>query len=262
MRRGTSFWGVILIIVGGLLLLNNLGIFNVDIWGAMWSLILIAFGFWLLIGVVGRGDGSPRKALSIPLDGASQVKVMVRHGAGRLSIRGGANEDVALSGNFDGGVEERTYKSGDALEVNLDAARSIFGIFPFAQGNFWSISLNEQTPISLDVRAGANETTIDLRAVKITDLVLKTGASSTELTLPAMAGFTRAKVESGVAAVRVRVPDGVAASIRATGGLAEIKVDSSRFPHSGDRYQSADYDSAENRVELDLTMGVGSLDVR
>lgn len=262
MRRGVSFWGVILIIVGGLLLLDNLGIFNVDVWGVMWSLIIIAFGIWLLLGIVGRGDGRVSEALSIPLDGAAQARVRIRHGAGRLSIRGGASEDVALSGDFGAGVEQRTHKSGDALEVNLDASRSFFAAIPFGRGFFWSINLNEQIPFSLDLGGGANETLIDLREVKVTDIVLKTGASSTELTLPAHAGFTRARVEAGVASVRVRVPEGVAASIRTSGDLAEINVDSSRFPHSGDKYQSADYESAENKVELDLKTDVGSLDVR
>ena len=73
------------------------------------------------------------------------------------------------------------------------------------------------------------------------------------------AGLTRAKIRAGMASVDVRVPDGVAARIRAKGGMAEINVNRDRFPRSGDNYQSPDYDSAEHKVEIDAETGMGSL---
>jgi hypothetical protein len=60
----------------------------------------------------------------------------------------------------------------------------------------------------------------------------------------------------------VRIPDGVAASIRASGGISSTRVDRNRFPRSAGRYQSPDYEQAENRVELKVSTGVGSIDIR
>jgi len=60
----------------------------------------------------------------------------------------------------------------------------------------------------------------------------------------------------------MRVPSGVAARIRASGGLAEIHVDRGRFPRAGGVYQSADYDTAPNRVDIDVEAGVGSVNIR
>jgi hypothetical protein len=62
--------------------------------------------------------------------------------------------------------------------------------------------------------------------------------------------------------VTVRVPSGVAARIRIRGGLAGIKVDQNRFPRMGDTYQSADYDTAPNKVDVDIETGVGSVEIR
>jgi hypothetical protein len=45
-------------------------------------------------------------------------------------------------------------------------------------------------------------------------------------------------------------------------GLGSIQVDESRFPRMGDGYQSTDYATAENRVDLDIQGGVGSVHVR
>jgi len=54
----------------------------------------------------------------------------------------------------------------------------------------------------------------------------------------------------------------VAASIRYSGGLASLDVDTQRFPRSGNLYQSADFAIAENKVELDLEVGAASVEVR
>jgi hypothetical protein len=62
--------------------------------------------------------------------------------------------------------------------------------------------------------------------------------------------------------VRIRFPDGVAGSIQATGDLADISVDSQRFPRSGDTYKSAGYDEAENKIDLRVKTDVGSVKIR
>ena len=43
--------------------------------------------------------------------------------------------------------------------------------------------------------------------------------------------------------------------------IGSNQIDETRFPRVGDMYQSADYDSATNRVDLDVQGGVGSLRV-
>jgi hypothetical protein len=39
-------------------------------------------------------------------------------------------------------------------------------------------------------------------------------------------------------------------------------VDQSRFPRVGAAYQSPNYETAPNRVEMDIHVGAGSVDVR
>jgi hypothetical protein len=48
MRRNGVFWGGILILLGLLFLLDNLGIFSVSVWSLFWPVLLIAFGVWVL----------------------------------------------------------------------------------------------------------------------------------------------------------------------------------------------------------------------
>lgn len=261
MRRGGLFWGTILILGGGLLLLDNLELINVDVWELAWPLFLIAIGVWTLFGRTSRGRRGVSESISIPLEGAGQARIKMRHGAGRLSVRAGTGGDEAVSGTFVGGLDYNSHLSGDRLEVDMRVQREFIGWFPFREGNNWSVSLNDQIPLSLDVEVGANESDFDLSGLKVTEVRMRTGASATELTLPAKAGHTRANVKAGIASVRIRIPDGVAARIKVGGGVSSVNVDGSRFPRSGDVYRSADYDTAENKVDLDVETGVGSLEI-
>ena len=79
---------------------------------------------------------------------------------------------------------------------------------------------------------------------------------------PANAGYTFMKAEIGAASLSIQIPSNVAARIRATGGLASISVDSSRFPKSNGIYQSPDYETAANKVEIRVDAGVGSVNIR
>jgi hypothetical protein len=69
------------------------------------------------------------------------------------------------------------------------------------------------------------------------------------------------RIESGAAAVKLRVPQGVAAQLTVHGALAGIRVDESRFPKTADVYRSTGYDGAQNRVEILVETGVGSVEV-
>jgi hypothetical protein len=44
-------------------------------------------------------------------------------------------------------------------------------------------------------------------------------------------------------------------------GLGTTAVDQSRFPRAGDGYATADYTTAANRADIDLSGGVGSVRV-
>lgn len=115
--------------------------------------------------------------------------------------------------------------------------------------------------MSLCLETGACESDIDLSRTRVDELRQQTGASATRLTLPGQAGPVRADIEAGAASVRIRVPEGVAARIRRQGGLAEIQIDEQRFPRIGEMYQSEGYEHAANRIDLDVQVGMGSIEV-
>ncbi len=190
----------------------------------------------------------------------------IAHGAGELRIDDRAGPGELLNGAFGGGVEQRTRRDGGetAVELRLPAQNIPFFWFPAGPQELnWTIGLNPEVETRLELEVGASRNLLDLTNLRVVELRLQTGASASEIDLPARAGRTAAVVKAGAASVVMRVPQGVAARIRATGGLADINVDTARFPRTGGGdYRSPDYDTAENRLDLEIETGVGSVQVR
>jgi len=258
MRRN-AFWGVLLIVVGILFLADSMNIIDIDVWGALWALVIMGLGLWLLLQFTFTREMKDTGSIAIPLELVSQAKIVLRHGAGRLSVRGGADAGDLITGTYNGRLSHKSKTVGDVQEVKI---REHTGLFPFAEPRQWTLRLSDQIRTSLEIHSGASETRVDLTDLNVSDVRVSTGASDTLVTLPAKAGFTKAEVSAGAASIRVRIPEGVAASIRVSGGLSSTNIDRKRFPRSAGRFQSPDYETAENKVELRVSTGVGSIDVR
>lgn len=263
MRSSTIFWGLVLVLIGGLLLVDNLGLLppGLNVWAIFWSLVLVMLGLSLLVRNLNRGVR--HEAVREPLDGAQRATLRFKHGAGELVVGGGAEPDALFSGTFGGGVDASVRRGAEEATVELSAPTDAFPFFHFyGTGDMnWTVGLNPSIPLALFFEVGASRNRFLLAGLQVKELHLQTGASATEIEFPAQAGYTRATVRSGAASVEMRVPQGVAARIHATGGLASINVDPARFPRLGSEYRSPDYDTAANRLDLDIETGVGSVRV-
>jgi hypothetical protein len=263
MNRHTLFWGMILIVIGGVFLLSNLGIFTVAAWSLIWPILVITMGLWLLLSVFAGRGARHGEQVSIPLNGAAAARVEINHGGGRLQIGAGAAPGQLVTGTFGGGLNQRTRRDGPRLDLRMSVPEGSFPFFAWPGSILdWEAAFNGEIPLSLDLKTGANEARLDLEDLRVVDLKLHTGASSTYLTLPAHAGLTRARIEAGAASVDIRIPEGVGARIRVESGLAGINVDSLRFPRQGSVYFSDDYELAPNKLDLEIQAGVGSVTVR
>jgi hypothetical protein len=265
MRQNSLFWGAILVLFGAVLLLSNLGILQVNVWGLLWPLFLILAGAWVLFGVLRGGRPAPAEQATIPLDGATQAGVHIHHGAGRLTLSGSTAPGVLATGTFGAGLEYRKRANGNGVDLDMRSRTNGWMWGPWSwsgRGTYdWDMELSSEVPMSVRLETGASESDIDLTDMRVTDVYLTTGASSTTLTLPANAGNTRVRLEAGAASIKVRVPGGVAAQIRSQSGLSSVNVDQTRFPHNSNVYKSPEYATAANRVDIDIQVGVGSVDV-
>ena len=265
MRRWNLFWAVVLIVVGALMLLDNLGLVRFDPWMIIGPGFLVALGLWILLERPVRTHTVEGESLSIPLQNASRAEVAIRHGAGRLSLNGGAAADELLSGSFAGGVGQYIHLEGDVLKVSLTGPHDFFA-FPRPGGSWreglnWDMALNAGIPLSLDCRTGASESTFDLKGLKVSEFDLRCGASEVTLWLPAAAGYSRFRIRGGMGSIKVHAPKEVAVRISVSSGMSEVSIYPARFPRRDDVHESPDFSTAANKVELHIRAGMSSIEV-
>jgi hypothetical protein len=299
-RRGFVF-PVLLIVVGVLLFLNYLEVLPWDMWldsWKFWPVVLILIGLDLALGrranglivapvllLMGAGligglvwhywDWTAAPAgtrvvgqITQPLGTLQSARVELNFGAGELNVRSLPSSSTQLaSAQFEGrGANEvrryfdETEDGAGTLRLTGDWWRG-FPFFGRDNTRRWDVALSPQVPIALDINAGASSINLDLRDLRISDLRLSVGAVGTNVTFPEK-GKTRATISSGAASFDLTIPQGVAARIQHDGALNSLDVDETRFPRDGNHYQSPNYDSADDRLELTLDTSVGSVTVR
>lgn len=260
MKRDNIFWGSALILLGVLFFLQTQG-YITNVFRYFWPLALILVGSWIILGVYWKPVLSSDETFSIPLSSAQSVKYNFSHGAGQLEISGGAPTGQAMLGTSAMGMNRRSYLNGDRLEVRVEAGPSFLPFVGPSQG-VWRFQLAQDVPVQLTVESGASFMNIDLTDVLATRLALKTGASSANVTMPAR-GASLLDVEAGAASINIRVPDVTAARIRVREGVTAVNVDTSRFPRlDSGIYQSANFDASQNRTEINIESGLGSVSVK
>jgi hypothetical protein len=200
-------------------------------------------------------------------DGAGSANVRLQFGSGNLTVgaldsaeRNLASADFTGPSNF---APESTYRVRDGVGELAYTIHDIkFGL-PVLRGDEatrMSVSLARNTPLALDMQGGAADSRIDLTQLQVTRLDLQTGVGNTRVRLPEAAGQTSVSVHGGITDLTFEVPQGVAADIHVSDAMASRQINEQRFrPIGGGHYRSTDYDTATNRVDMQVELGLATL---
>jgi hypothetical protein len=255
---------IVLLGLGILFLGTNTGVWDINI-GDLWPLILVVIGVVLLLGAVwpgsrsGTRSGAGSDEVALELQGVTDAEVRLRFGAGELRVAAGSAGNL-VEGQFDGGVIVKR-PSPNRVELQPDMER---GMWMWGGERLdWRVGLSPEPLLDLRFEGGASRTELDLRGLRVRRLDVKTGASQTSVWLPESAGQTVVSADAGAAQLNFHVPEGVAARIHSQMVVGATDVDQSRFPSTGSgRYESADYTTATNRVEIEVRGGMGNVTIR
>ena len=294
-HRGRSLiFPVILILVGLVFLADQLGLWSLD-WGSLWKFwplilvfvgldlifrntrarglvsLLVAVGLVALVAILLLSGGAQRRgvereAFSYPLKGLESATVRLEVGVGRLEVSALDDSDKVLEADIshdaratrlvrDVSDEERD------LRVSLRTTGQTRAWQPFGTifDEDWRIGLTPKLPVALDVNSGVNRSRLDLRGLRLTQLDLNAGVGDMEVMLPDQ-GTYQVSINGGVGAVKIEIPEDVEARIRVDGGLGAVNV-SGRFERQGKYYVSKGYANADDKVEIDVDGGVGSITI-
>jgi hypothetical protein len=192
-------------------------------------------------------------SLDLPLAGLTDATIRLNFGGGEMHLHE-APPGKLVAGTFEGGLINQS-RSASTIELSpMDPQDVLFCGHP----RIWDLGITSQIPIDLRLDTGANQSVVDLSALRIRRLDFNTGASDTKIRLPA-SGETIANIHCGLASVVVEVPQGVAARIRGKVWLGGTQVDETRFHRlASGEWMSPDYATATNRVDITVDGGFGS----
>lgn len=294
-RRRDRALPILLILIGGLLLLGNLGLFD---WRAvfgvleLWPLLLIALGIdiltrgsyrlWVVLGAVVLGalmwSGGPdwmgggfsvqreTHTIDYALSDAERAEVELNHGVGSLRLASlPEGSGSLLAGEIVTGRGERLERSFDVsggtavLRLRAEQRGRIFNVG--GGDREWRLALARGVPVDLRVDAGVGRTVAELDGVRLSALDLDAGVGEVRVTLPERGGYA-ADIDAGVGEVVVRLPSQLAVRATIDTGLGGTRV-LGPFERDGDTYTTSGYAQADDddRVELRINGGVGQVTV-
>lgn len=288
----------ILIGLGVIFLLNNLGILGWEVWGALlrlWPLALIAVGLdlmfgrrsilgsllvvvlmlavaggalWYLNAWPGTAPGLTTEAISQPIGQADRANVSITMGVGSLSVGALTESSDLIAGTISHSSREQLVREFNVSGGVASYALRVDGKDDWAmsfdnrggRGPIWDLRLNTGVPMQLNLATGAGQSTIDLERLRLENLKISTGVGQTTITLP-QSGRLSAKIDGGVGQTTIKIPAGMAARVTASAGIGQVRMPDS-FSRQDRTYTSPGYDTAENQIELTVSGGIGSIVVQ
>lgn len=295
-RRGGLVGPVILIGLGIVFLLNNLGLVGWSVWDLilrLWPVLLIAVGLDILVGrrsvwgsllVVAlmlaalagaiwlyqarpaAGNLLTSETIQQALEGATRGELDIEFGVGRLEIGSLPESATLIEGNVGLVRGERVLEdfslAGSTAHYSLRSTGVETFLFPgdWDRRAAWDLNLNSGVPLSLTFHTGVGEATVDLSRLKVTDVDISFGVGRVTVTFPSQ-GRIQARIDGGVGETVLRIPAGMAARIRVDGGLRSVSVPGG-YTQRGDAYYTGNFETAENRIDVEVTGGIGVVNVR
>ena len=296
-RRGPSIMMPIIVIgFGVMMLMSNLGAVDFDLWNFVekfWPLIIVALGIDILLGrktgigvllVVGiialipfrnrsgiqlsfRDMNVYTEHVSVVLDDSNIAYVNIDFGVGSLEIAGMEDDTYLLKGDLDlfegNSLEENYQLDNDVIYYSVGYEEGFHGI-PFPNRDLvnpdWDIEINNDIPIKLIVSSGVGEAFLHLEDIQLQEFNLEIGVGKVIVYLPDEGDFI-VDIEGGIGELIVYVPTTLGARMIINTGIGNVDVPSG-FDIDGSIYTNGLFSSSENRVDIRVDAGIGSVVIR
>lgn len=287
MRSGyrSFFWPGVLVLIGIVALLVNLGVIPADRLYELidlWPLVLIVIGAEIIVRRTLAGTVATVVALAVVLvavlGAAAYVAYSPNPGETRTLDRSASLGDLkAASLEVDVGsatlrISSDTTLGGDLYRAHiqysgrepavdltgggrLKISQRDSGFPSLRPGRFtMDLALNSSIPWSIVENSGAVSDTLNLADLNLQSLEINTGASRDDITLGTPSGAVPVRVNGGALTVHITRAGGVDASIHVSGGAVTLTADGNTYHAVG----SASYSTPSqgtNRYAIEVNGG-------
>lgn len=240
--RNNSFawWNVVIRVLIGLALVG----------GMIWLAMISPFG------------GAARtQEFSQALDGAQKSSLNFSEGSGNISVSGGNDDTVLVSGSvkLPKNVElSPVYSAPIDGKSKYSIEEASATILPFNMSDPWMVKVNTTIPVDVEVDMGAGNTNLDLSALKVDEFSTKMGFGRVIVTLPKSGSLT-GHVDVAVGELVIRVPKGKHVILHYSTALVARQIPDS-FTMNGDLIESKA--KGDDVIELTVNNAVGSVQIQ
>ena len=296
-RRPSLFWPVILIGIGLIFLLNNLGVIRGNPWALIWQfwpVILIIIGLdilfgrrsaagslvsavlalivvvgliWLLIarpnlpGLAFGGDLT-QEPISHALGSTRTANVVLDFATGENRLYALGDSPNLIEGDIShyGQLDFTVSESGDRADVHVGTRGSV-SIFGGFSSERWEVGLSTRPTYDIQLNLGAGQADIDLSRFKLNGGRISVGAGTAEVKLPSTGTFDLS-VDGGVGELRIVAPRDIALRVEVDTGIGSFNAGSRLRSVGTDIYETEGFGTAKDAITLKIDIGVGSVTVR
>ncbi|QUH24404.1 LiaI-LiaF-like domain-containing protein [Serpentinicella alkaliphila] len=286
--------GLFLITLGLVFLLANLGIiswsfiFNIV---TLWPLLLIIVGInimfkknyviriftWIIFiaALIGYSvftgnykymhhsyDSSYTQGNAVLMDESIESAYLeLKLGGTDLGIVGGTSEalvDIKANDTIYHSVE--TNNNNRHANINIENSSEEF----FNRNRInqkINLSLNTEIPWKIHAKVGAIAGNLDFRDILIEELKIQVGAGDLDIRFGALASNTTAEINAGASNLKLYIPSSTGVKINSTSVLSSTNLKDLGWTRLGREYISPNYEETENKLYVDLKMGVGNMNV-
>jgi len=288
--------GIILLSIGVVLLLNNLGQVGWTVWWSIikfWPIFLIAWGIELIfrnsklnllallspliwgIAILGpalTGEHRDIDWLSDPqyfnweVEKSSKVKLVsaVIDIRGReLNLAGGSSNIAVCTLTYFNEKPECKWSIEDSMGV-LEIYQKDKFPFPIhfdEAENISKVFFNDKVPLDLQIFSKVSDADLDLSQLNLKNLDLDLRVSATEVKLPLRPGQLDCKVRSKVGHLRFQVPKEAGLSIQNLTKLTSTSFSNISLEHSDEGFTTANYSKAKSKINLVIKGKILNLEV-
>ncbi|MDH3891328.1 MAG: DUF5668 domain-containing protein [candidate division Zixibacteria bacterium] len=289
-------WGTLLVTVGLLLLLRNMGVFNDDIWIALLvysPLVLIAIGLekiftrtrvqivsyltsaFLLFGGLGiafySGSGGYQSSFFTESSHTTRYEPGLRTLQAEIALDG-TNLTIRDSGDdlvyaeFDRFTRKAVITElfeGNTAKIALESKPlAFFGgalKMDIEEDLDWRVWFNEKTPLDLVLTGSESDMHLNLSTTPLKHLNLNTDDATIYLKIGELEPFVRIVVDGRDSRFKLRIPQSV--GLRVRGSEYRSYLERLGLIGDDDTFQSDGYDSMKTQIEVDLDERLSSLSI-
>jgi len=215
---------------------------------------------------LGVGRAAISETVRQSREGAARAQVVIEPGVGRLHIKALPESANLVEGQIDLGKGERATPvfsvKGDRATFALQTDRHSFGptFWGGGGGRTWDLDLAPGIPLDLRVDLGMGEADLDLTGLAVSSLDVSVAMGKTTVLLP-QEGDIKAKIDGAMGEIVVVVPEGVEACVHANVGIGSRKLPDG-YQRQDEVYTSPGYARADSRIDLEVSLAIGSIQVR